>query len=176
MNDLQDKYKEVGGTSMDFVIREMKEEDIPSVQYVAKTSWNDTYKDIIPAPVQEKFLGHAYSSDMMKQRLQHSHLFVGEVDGKVIGFANFSPIKHQDEAELGAIYLLPTYQGSGIGTALLHKGITMLKGVKKIYINVESENKTGKTFYTAKGFAVVDAFEEDFDGHMLKTLRMVLHV
>ncbi|HDX9577132.1 TPA: GNAT family N-acetyltransferase [Bacillus pseudomycoides] len=161
---------------MNFVIREMKEEDIPSVQYVAKTSWNDTYKDIIPEVVQEKFLGHAYSDDMMKQRLQHSHFFVGEVDGEVVGFANFSPIKYQNEAELGAIYLLPTYQGSGMGTALLRKGITKLEGVKKIYINVESENKTGKAFYNAKGFAVVDAFEDDFDGYMLKTLRMVLHV
>ena len=161
---------------MNFMIREMKEEDIPSVQYVAKTSWNDTYKDIIPVAVQEKFIEHAYSHDMMKHRLQHSHLFVGEVDGKVVGFANFSPIKYQNEAELGAIYLLPAYQGSGMGTALLRKGIITLEGVKKIYINVESENKTGKAFYTAKGFAVVDAFEEDFDGYMLKTLRMVLHV
>lgn len=161
---------------MNFVIREMKEEDIPSVQYVAKTSWNDTYKDIIPAAVQEKFLEHAYSYSMMKHRLQHSHLFVGEVDGNVIGFANFSPIKYQNEAELGAIYLLAAYQGNGIGTALLRKGITILEGVKKIYINVESENKIGKAFYTAKGFAVVDAFEDDFDGHMLKTLRMVLYV
>ncbi|SFI03840.1 MULTISPECIES: GNAT family N-acetyltransferase [unclassified Bacillus (in: firmicutes)] len=161
---------------MNFVIREMKEEDILSVQYVAKASWNDTYKDIIPAAVQEKFLGHAYSPNMMKHRLQHSHLFVGEVDGKVVGFANFLPIKHQNEAELGAIYLLPAYQGNGMGTALLRKGITTLEGVKKIYINVEAENKTGKAFYTAKGFAVVDAFEEDFDGHTLKTLRMVLHV
>ncbi|MGG2015494.1 N-acetyltransferase family protein [Bacillus sp. S10(2024)] len=161
---------------MNFVIREMKEEDIPSVQYVAKTSWNDTYKDIIPVAVQEKFLEHAYSYGMMKHRLQHSHLFVGEVDGNIVGFVNFSPIKYQNEAELGAIYLLAAYRGNGIGTALLRKGITILEGVKKIYINVESENKIGKAFYTAKGFAVVDAFEDDFDGHMLKTLRMVLHV
>lgn len=161
---------------MNFVIRKMKEEDIPSVQHVAKTTWNDTYKDIIPIPVQEKFLQHAYSHDMMKHRLQHSHLFVGEVDGKVVGFANFSPIKHQYETELGAIYLLPEYQSNGIGSALLQTGIAMLEGVKKIYINVESENKKGKAFYNAKGFAVVDAFKEDFDGYMLKTLKMVLHV
>ncbi|MGF9965827.1 N-acetyltransferase family protein [Bacillus rhizoplanae] len=161
---------------MNFVIREMKEEDIPSVQHVAKNSWNDTYTDIIPISVQERFLQHAYSYDMMKHRLQHSHLFVGEVDGEIVGFANFSPIKYQNETELGAIYLLPEYQGNGIGTALLRKGITILEGVKKIYINVESENKKGKAFYNTKGFAVVDAFEEDFDGYMLKTLRMVLHV
>ncbi|MFD0771489.1 GNAT family N-acetyltransferase [Bacillus sp. CGMCC 1.60114] len=161
---------------MNFVIREMKEEDIPSVQHVAKTSWNDAYTDIIPISVQEKFLQHAYSYDMMKHRLQYSHLFVGEVDGKVVGFANFSPIKHQSETELGAIYLLPEYQSNGIGAALLQTGIAMLEGVKKIYINVESENKKGKAFYNAKGFAVVDAFEEDFGGHILKTLRMVLHV
>lgn len=49
----------------------------------------------------------------MKYRLKNTHLFVAEEEGEVIGFANFSPVRLQNEAELGAIYLLPDQQGKG---------------------------------------------------------------
>lgn len=48
--------------------------------------------------------------------------------------------------------------------------------VLKIYINVERDNKSGRDFYNAKGFTVVSEFDDNFDGHILKTVRMVLKV
>ena len=51
-----------------------------------------------------------------------------------------------------------------------------MEHVKEIYINVVTENKVGKPFYEAKGFLVSDAFNDDFDEHILKTIRMVLAV
>ncbi|MBE7106334.1 GNAT family N-acetyltransferase [Bacillus cereus] len=161
---------------MTYVIREMKQEDIHAVQSVAKIAWHDTYEGIIPREIQDSFLDEAYSDEKMKYRLKNTHLFVAEEEGEVIGFANFSPIRLQNEAELGAIYLLPEQQGKGIGSALLQKGITTLKGIRKMYIHVEAENEKGKRFYEAKGFAALEQFDEDFEGHMLQTVRMVLYI
>ncbi|MEN1935859.1 GNAT family N-acetyltransferase [Paenibacillus sp. 102] len=161
---------------MTYVVREVNVQDIAAVQEVAKEAWHDTYKGIIPQEVQKNFLEQAYSNEMMERRLEHSHLFVAEVDDRVVGFANLSPVKHQNEAELGAIYLLPEHQGKGVGTALLQRGITILDGVKKIYICVEAANEKGKRFYKAKGFAALEQFEEDFEGYNLQTIRMVLHI
>jgi GNAT superfamily N-acetyltransferase len=161
---------------MTYVIREMKQEDIRAVQSVAKIAWHDTYEGIIPREIQDSFLDEAYSDEKMKYRLKNTHLFVAEEEGEVIGFANFSPIRLQNEAELGAIYLLPEQQGKGIGSALLQKGITTLKGIRKMYIHVEAENEKGKRFYEAKGFAALEQFDEDFEGHMLQTVRMVLYI
>ncbi|HDR7611732.1 TPA: GNAT family N-acetyltransferase [Bacillus mycoides] len=161
---------------MTYVIREMKQEDIYAVQSVAKIAWHDTYEGIIPRVIQDNFLNEAYSDEKMKYRLENTHLFVAEEEGEVIGFANFSPIRLQNEAELGAIYLLPDQQGKGIGTALLQKGITTLKGIRKMYIHVEAENEKGKRFYEAKGFAALEQFEEDFEGHLMQTIRMVLYI
>lgn len=159
---------------MNFVIRKMKQEDIKPVQNVAKISWNATYKDIIPVDVQDKFLKSAYNDEMMQKRLDNTLLLVATIEKEIVGFANFSPIKNDGEVELGAIYLLPSYQGRGIGTALLQEGIKQIIGVKEIYINVEKDNKVGKVFYEAKGFKVVEEFDDDFDGHILQTVRMVL--
>lgn len=158
------------------IIRKMHVEDIPQVQDVAKKSWNATYEGIIPFEIQEKFLKVAYNNDRMKQRLERSFLFVAEIDSIVVGFANFSPVNDEGKAELGAIYLYPEYQGKGIGSALLQKGINELEGVVEIYINVERDNEIGKSFYDAKGFQVLKEFDDDFEGHILKTVRMVLNV
>ncbi|MDM5188337.1 GNAT family N-acetyltransferase [Bacillus sp. DX4.1] len=161
---------------MTYVVRKMNAEDIAAVQEVAKLVWHDTYKGIIPQDIQDKFLGQAYSDEMMKRRLEQSHLLVAELEEKIVGFANFSLVKHQNEAELGAIYILPEQQGNGIGTTLLQRGLTVLEDVKKLYVYVEAANEKGKSFYEAKGFAIVEQFEEDFEGHMMQTIRMVLHI
>ncbi|MCM3758067.1 GNAT family N-acetyltransferase [Sporosarcina aquimarina] len=159
---------------MQHTIRNMKAEDTQQLQEVAKISWNATYEGIIPYEVQERFLSSAYSNEMLARRLNHSMMLVAEQGGILVGFANFSPVNDDGESELAAIYLHPDYQGSGIGTALLQEGIVQIKNVKKIYITVEKENLIGKAFYDAKGFTLIDQFEEDFDGHMMQSVRMML--
>ncbi|RHW43268.1 GNAT family N-acetyltransferase [Neobacillus notoginsengisoli] len=161
---------------MKFIIRKMKPEDTKQVQQVAKTSWNATYEGIIPQNIQERFLKSAYNDEMMERRLEHSLMLVAEEDGKIVGFANFSKVREGGKVELAAIYLYPEFQGKGIGTALLNEGIARLEGIEELYINVERDNVIGKTFYEAKGFETVEEFDDDFDGHILKTIRMVLKV
>lgn len=161
---------------MDFIIRKMKKKDIYQVQDVAWRTWHATYKDIIPLQIQDNFLKAAYSHKMMKSRLKNTHIFVSEVGGKVIGFANYSPVSDEGRLELAALYLYPDYQGNGVGSALLNAGIEQLKGVKEVTLSVEKNNVIGTTFYEAKGFEVTEELDDDFEGHMLKTVRMALKV
>ncbi|MEN1966566.1 GNAT family N-acetyltransferase [Lentibacillus sp. N15] len=161
---------------MNYMIRTMTVDDISQVQHVAKTSWNSTYDGLIPKAVQDDFLKRAYSDERMKQRLENSLLLVAEAGGEIVGFANFSPVNKDGIAELGAIYLLPAYQGNGIGTALLDKGLEQQPRTKELFISVEKDNKIGKQFYDAKGFKVISEFEENVAGHVLQTVRMVLRI
>ncbi|WP_077296981.1 GNAT family N-acetyltransferase [Virgibacillus pantothenticus] len=159
---------------MNFNIRKMEEADIEAVQEVATTSWHTTYDGIIPIEIQDTFLVGAYSKEMLIRRLEGSHFFIAVVDGKVIGFANYAPVTDKGTMELAAIYVLPDYQGVGIGSALLEAGIAISEGAE-IYINVEKENTIGRRFYERKGFKVVEEFTENFAGHLLQTIRMVLY-
>lgn len=158
------------------MIRKMIKEDIKQVQDVAKKSWNATYDGIIPHNVQENFLNGAYSDEMMEKRLNGSFIFVAEMANKIVGFANFTAVNGEGQSELSAIYLYPNCQGKGVGTALLQKGIKALENIKEIYIDVEKENTIGKTFYEAKGFKTIKEYDDNFDGHILKTVRMCLSV
>lgn len=111
---------------------------------------------------------------MMERRLKHSLILVAEADNTITGFANFTQVNEQGQVELSAIYLYPEYQGEGIGSALLNAGIEKLDNVKEIHRDVEKENRIGKTFYEAKGFKAVKEYDDDFDGNILKTVRMLL--
>jgi len=161
---------------MNFTIRKMTNEDIKQIQSIAKKSWNATYEGIIPETIQNNFLLMAYSDEMMKHRLNHSFMYVAETDSELAGFVNFTPVDEKGLSELSAIYLDPDLQNRGIGTALLNEGIHNIEGLKEIRLEVEKENKIGMSFYKAKGFDVVEEYDEDFDGHNLKTVIMKLDI
>ena len=151
----------------------MTEKDIPKIQNIAKLSWHDTYEEIIPLHIQDNFLEMAYSISMLEKRLALTNMYVAEFDDQVVGFANFS----KDEngiVELTAIYLLSDYRNLRICSALIKHGISRMEGIKFIDVVVEKENKVGYNFYKKFGFVVQDEFEDDFDGHILKSVRMRL--
>lgn len=161
---------------MNHLIREMTEKDFKDVQDIAKESWHATYTGIIPLKIQDNFLKKAYSDEMMKIRLNNSYMFVAEVKKKIVGFSNFTPIDDEGKSELSAIYIYPSYQNMGIGTELLKEGINKIENINTIYLDVEKENKVGLNFYEKKGFIKKEEFDDNFDGHILKTIRMILEL
>ena len=158
---------------MTITIRNMQLTDIEAVAHVATKSWYATYEGIIPQHIQNRFLEMAYSKERLKQRCEKTPMYVATERENIIGFANFSNVKKDGEVELAAIYLLPEVWGKGVGSLLLAYGIERLSP-SAIFINVEAENEVGKQFYAARNFQVVEEFEEDFEGHTLKTIRMML--
>ncbi len=56
---------------------------------------------------------------------------VAELDGGVVGHIAFSPVTISDGTSdwygLGPVSVLPEYQGRGIGSALIRKGLAMLR-------------------------------------------------
>ncbi|EIT86212.1 GCN5-related N-acetyltransferase [Fictibacillus macauensis ZFHKF-1] len=156
---------------MTYHIRNMHEEDLEHVQAVARRTWQATYEGIIPAHIQERFITVAYCKESLQQRLLRSSFFVAEVEGNVVGFANYAAGKEEGVLALVALYVLPEHQGTGIGTALLQVGM-QLQNVHTMEVDVEQENTIGMTFYVAKGFTVTETFQDDFDGHTLETVRM----
>lgn len=164
-----------GDDRVDYIIREMKKRDISQVQTVAKESWYATYTGIIPVKIQQDFLKVAYSKKTMKKRLKQTFVYVAEIDGRIVGFANYSNVTEDGRTELGALYLHPDYQGRGIGTAFLRLATEKL-AAKEIYLTVEKNNKIGRAFYDAKGFELVHEHEDILNGHILETMQLVLKV
>ncbi|TVP86543.1 MAG: N-acetyltransferase [Alkalicoccus sp.] len=130
---------------------------------------------MIPENVQDKFLEKAYSDENMPGRIERTSLFVAVDKEQIIGFANFF-YKNHYEAELGALYVLPEAQGKKTGTKLLEAGLVEKQSLQEIHVEVERDNVTGTSFYEARGFKVLEEYEEELYGHKLQTKRMKLTV
>lgn len=158
------------------MIRATTLQDISIVQQIAKISWNDAYKNIIPDDVQELFLNKAYSNTMLAKRIEKTIFLLAETEGKAIGFANFTYVDEDGDSELTAIYLLPEYQKNGYGNKLLHAGLREMKNVQQLYVYVESKNDSARGFYENFGFECLEEFDEYFEGHSISTAKYVLPV
>jgi ribosomal protein S18 acetylase RimI-like enzyme len=153
----------------------MEEKDVADVRKVARATWHHTYAYTIPEPVRVRFLDSFYSDEALRRRSDNSLLLIAERDGAIVGFGNFFKSRRDpEEAELGAIYIMPEAQGAGIGTMLLEEGIGRLRGTKRLFVNVEKTNRSGRAFYDAKRFRVVGETEELFFGYALRTVKMRL--
>lgn len=155
------------------MIRTGTSADITAVQEIAKISWNDTYAGIIPSTVQESFLDKSYSTPMMEMRLKRTIVLLAEHEGEPVGFANFTKVDEDGDAELIAIYIKPEFQRSGHGKKLFTAGLRHLLNGNQLFVYVESENIKGRNFYEANGFKLLEEFEELFEGHPLQTTKYV---
>lgn len=157
-------------------VRKATDADIAGIQKVAQVTWNHTYEGLIPEEIQHQFLTSNYSNEAMKRRIEHSLLLVAEVENNVVGFINFFQLQNGNNAELGSIYIYPEQHGQGIGTKLLNAGIDVLSGVSNLFVNVEHLNTSGKNFYIARGFKIINEYDEDLEGNKVKMIRMVLQL
>jgi putative acetyltransferase len=84
------------------------------------------------------FTNHPYSKQTEQfiiSALRAAHALsvslVAEIEGRVVGHIAFSPVSISDQRSdwygLGPISVLPDYQKQGIGKALLHEGLSILR-------------------------------------------------
>lgn len=156
-------------------VRDAQSSDVRGIQDVARTTWDDAYRQIIPEEVRTEFVNRAYSRAALARRIAEGTFLVAVADDRVVGFADFDSVS-PDEVELAAIYVLPEAQGRGVGTRLLEAGIGRFPSTKKITLRVERENAPARRFYESRGFAPGRRLTERFLGHELHEVEMTLEV
>ncbi|GKW46214.1 GNAT family N-acetyltransferase [Planococcus sp. NCCP-2050] len=151
-------------------------DDIASVQEIAHVSWVDTYEGIIPPTVQKQFLDKSYSTPMMEMRLERTIVLLAFHGSEPVGFANFTRVDEDGDAELIALYLKPEFQRNGYGKQLLSSGLSQLKDGSQLFVYVECKNEKGRKFYERNGFELVEEFEEVFEGYPLQTAKYIYYL
>jgi ribosomal protein S18 acetylase RimI-like enzyme len=155
------------------MIRPMTSKDIEHVQRIVRDTWRETYYGIIPEELQTNFLEHAYSDMMLMMRMEKTAMLIAEREGVPIGFANITKVDEDGDAELTAMYILPTHQHSGYGKKLFHNALSTLKSASQVFVYVDGKNESGRAFYEKQGFQLLDVFDETFEGHPVETAQYV---
>ncbi len=142
-------------------------DDIPVIQYMAHIVWPVTFAGIFSQQEIDYMLEREYSTMSLKRQIEEKrHVYLlgkSTITEKYIAYAAYElAFKQMDEvAKLHKIYVLPDYQGRGIGKNLLQSIERMLrfKGVKRLTLNVHQQNKA-VVFYERMGFDLVKTVQK----------------
>ena len=112
----------------------------------------------------DQFAPHARNGD-------HEQTLVTEIDDAVVGFASFGPARHVRDRRVGelyALYILPEYQGHGMGRSMVCVMLDHLFSAGKNAVDVEVLTANpARFFYQATGATMLGSGEHRFAGERL---------
>lgn len=136
-------------------------DDIPDIQEVFYRTWMDTYpnKDVgITKEDIEVYFEKRNDPEYIATRANDlSHLpptrifFVAKHGDRVVGVSGATI--REGHNQLQSIYVLPEYQGNGIGKMFWGELLKFFDPSKKIIVHVATYNTKAIAFYTKLGFA-----------------------
>lgn len=140
-------------------VRTAKLEDAVGVATVHIASWRETYYGIVP----DDFLNELslerrtaqWTNSLSNLDDEYHRAFVAELDGQIVGFANYGFVRESDplhQGELFAIYVLQSVHKRGVGGMLVSaiaQGLLDL-GVSSMLVWVLRENPA-RGFYERLG-------------------------
>ena len=96
---------------------------------------------------------------------------VAEVDGQIVGAVGVNPA-----GVIWMLYVLPGYQGCGVGSALYDDAIGTMKeaGSRKALLEVLAANENAVAFYRARGWVAEGRRTEHIPGFRFTAVRMGL--
>jgi len=136
-------------------VRRATVDDAPLIAQVRIDSWRATYRGLIP----DAYLDGMKVEDSTRMWTRvlgaasdAACTFVAEVEGELVGFAagiTLAERKLDFDAELTALYVLPSAQRAGIGRRLLTEVAATLgaAGAPNLLLWVLAQNKKARDFY-----------------------------
>ena len=155
--------------------RTNKVEDYIEASALLQKTWQNAYKNILPT---DRLM--QLPADYWENRLQRKnrHNLVAIKDEKIIGIVSWGPNRQANSqmqnGELMSIYVLPEYQGKGIGKKLLLRAEDELKKKwSEATLWVLKDNKAAVRFYEQCGWKMTDnSFNAEILGKEVALIQM----
>lgn len=158
-----------------------KVNDAEGVFNVQKMTWLDVYPNekygVKRQDIAKRFIDEEKFIAKIRKKIEcngkNTCGWVVELDSKIVGFS--TSYKEKEKDLVGAVYVLPGYQGQGIGKILLQKILDFFKDSKEIWLEVATYNENAINFYHKSGFHIVPNSEskhEIIDGKFIPTIQM----
>ncbi|TGW14581.1 GNAT family N-acetyltransferase [bacterium NHP-B] len=151
--------------ALSFEIRPMTLDDAQAVVALTKICWQTHYKGLIEQSVlddfpQDQFLEGRRSFLQAVQGRPGYYACVATLkNAQIVGFADARPYeKEMTVCEISALYVLPEYQGLGIGHALwvAQKNVLRNMNYKELVVWTLEGNLLAENFYKRQGGRVAE--------------------
>ncbi len=144
-----------------FKIIDATSDDAVGIRAVQKITWLATYPNealgITRGEIEKRFDDSSPAAQKrMEERKEamnkdpNMHTWVAKDGDQIIGFCS-SKIEEQN-GRIQALYLLPEYQGKGLGGRLMQTGLDWVEEDKDVIVDVASYNDHAIAFYKSFGF------------------------
>ncbi len=141
------------------IIRMWTQQDIPIVRERAIEIWRATYGSFIPDKDLVLFHQTLFSEERLLEYISSPDLcgFLAEVDGETVAFAKTYYAALESNFYLSSLYVLPGFQGMGIGKAMLtvSEDIGLAHGADEVWLGVMKQNEKALHWYMQLGFEFV---------------------
>ncbi|NLF61863.1 MAG: GNAT family N-acetyltransferase [Lentisphaerae bacterium] len=148
---------------MDIHLRILDKAELALVRRVADIVWPITFQEILSPEQMAYMMEMMYAAEVMEREYDEGVSFCGVFDEeKPIGYLAWGRSDSApDTAKLHKCYLLPEYQGKGIGSMMLNKAKVYAKeaGFAKLRLNVNRNNAKAIKAYVRNGFQTVETVD-----------------
>ncbi len=141
-------------------IREWTTEDLPAVRHITWETWVATYSSFIPMDDLRGYFEKVYSVEALAALMEPS-TFQGLLaieDGVPAGYGKVKYNSGEKRCYISSLYILPDFQGRGIGGKLLARGEEFARtfGVDEVWLGVMVQNTGALAWYRKIGFQFVE--------------------
>jgi len=149
-------------------IRRARAADAPAIAAVHDAAWREAYRGIIPGRSLEAMIARRGPSWWLSAIRRGSRLLVLEFDAEVVGYVSHGRNRVGAipyAGEIFELYLLPAYQGLGMGERLFKAAREDLaaNGYLSTVVWALSDNERALRFYKKMGGIEVWRATEQFD-------------
>jgi ribosomal protein S18 acetylase RimI-like enzyme len=176
--------------SQTILVEPARPDDAEAVFNVQRLTWFDTYPNeeagITKEDIRMRLEGE--HGELIPKKIEQwrkiietagneGAAFVVRDSSKVVGFV--TPAITNGRRRIGALYVLPEFQGKGIGSKLLEKAIEWHGRSEDIFLQVASYNQNAIDFYKSHGFegtgrVVTDELAHRAGSKAIPEIEMVL--
>ena len=171
--------------SSEIIIADSTLGDEKDLVHILKTTWLATYpskeigitkEDILSKDFDSEKKVSAWRETIKVSGKKSKYVCVAKDKDKIVGFCKAS--KKKGFNELDVLYILPEYQGMGIGRKLLDRAVDWLGRKKKIFLKVAAHNKNAIGFYEKYGFVKTGLIKRDrlVNGKVMPEAEMALRL
>ena len=162
----------------DIAIRPAEREDADAIASVHQDSWRGAYAGLIPHRALNAMIGRRGSDWWSRVINRSGAVMVAEMGGDIVGYVTYGRNRARQltqQGEIYELYLMPEYQGIGLGTRLFDAARDALRshGLKGLVIWALEDNEIAMRFYEGLGGRDVAEGTETFDDTTLKKVAYV---
>ncbi len=150
-------------------IRHAKPDDAPALSRVFDAAWREAYLGIIPGVTLDRMFARRGERWWRSTVTRGRPLVVLDIGQGIAGYASYGRCRDRSlpaEGEIDEIYLLPEYQGIGLGRRLFKAVLNDLRhsDMPRVAVWALEENERARAFYESLGGRRVAQVEERIGG------------